>query len=278
MLTMNGVKTSSVNCNIHVIFLTYAVNNFVMKRLLLPLISDTALCVFICFFASFTCMRYYTRNIVISLICALLCSALVGIISFLCIRGKLKKNYLLKSDEKRRALLATHLALADWQYIRDSFLTILPDAEISTNDTLLRFGERHFFLFKISALRPDDIGDIIKTPCGQKKIVHCNYIESEARAIAESYGIEVKDIKDAYISFNQANIMPQKFTYSPYEKLSFFKSIKGAFKRSLYKKLFFYGMGFLALSYFTFFPLYYVVLGGSMLFLSLLCLLFGRRD
>ena len=66
----------------------------------------------------------------------------------------------------------------------------------------------------------------------------------------------------------EKDLLPEKYVYEGAKKISFFKRVKSRFSRRICAPLFWSGLSLMALSYFTFFPIYYIVSGGIMLILS----------
>ena len=249
-----------------------------MRRINLPLVLDTlfaALCAFLLFFTS---IRYYTRNAYIALGFAILACLLFGALSFLYISRKQNKKLLISKDEKQKKLLSLHLSLSSDEYITDLLSKCLTSenekCEIK-NGKLIAGDSAYFYNFKMQPISEDDVAKVIKVNCDEKKIILCNRISAEALILCENFLIEVKQIDYVYNLLKEKQLLPEKYVYEGQKKISLLKRIKARFSRKICAPLFWSGLGLLTLSYFTFFPFYYIISGGIMLILSAVTLVFN---
>ncbi len=249
-----------------------------MRRINLPLILDTlfaALCAFLLFF---TAVRYYTRNPYIALGFAVCACILFGILCFLYISRKQNKSLLISRDEKQKKLLSLHLSLSSDDYICDLF-----EKSIETSDATAEIkggkvyfkDEIYFFDFKMQPLNEDDVARVIKFNSDNKKIIYCCKASAEAAVLAENFLIEIKQIDEVYSLLKERGLLPEKYVYEGAKKISVWKRIKARFSRRICAPLFWSGAALLALSYLTFYPIYYIVSGGIMLILSAVALVFN---
>ena len=249
-----------------------------MRRINLPLILDTlftALCAFLLFFTS---IRYYTRSVYIALGFAIAACLLFGALSFLYISKKQNKKLLLARDEKQKKLLALHLSLSSDEYISNLMIKSLPDdgekAEIKGK--AISIGDYDYFCnFKMQPISEDDVAKVIKIKSDNKKVILCNRISAEALILCENFLIEVKQIDFIFNLLKEKELLPDKYIYEGQKKISAFRRIKARFSRKICAPLFWSGLALLFLSYFTFFPIYYIVSGGMMLVLSAVALVFN---
>ncbi len=114
----------------------------------------------------------------------------------------------------------------------------------------------------------DDVAKVIKYKCEENKVIYCCRISAEAAALAENFLIDIKQIDYVYSLLKEKDLLPEKYVYEGAKKISVWKRIKTRFSRKLCAPLFWSGLALLALSYFTFFPVYYIISGGIMLALS----------
>ena len=82
-------------------------------------------------------------------------------------------------------------------------------------------------------------------------------------------------IDDFHDTLKQKNLLPEKYAYEEAKRTGLFKKIKSRFTRKLCAPLFWSGSALLALSYFTFFPIYYIVSGSIMLIIAAIALVFN---
>lgn len=248
-----------------------------MKRINLPLVADTVfagLCGFLLFF---TAVRYYTRNAALALFFGIAAMLLLGALGYLYISRKQNKKLLVSRDEKEKKLLALHLSLSSDAYIKKLLCSMLGEgAEISGKKVLL--GETaNFFDFKMQPLTEDDVARVIKNGFRGKKKIYCSAVSPQAAALAQNFSIGVVKIDEVYESLKEKRLLPEKYAYEEPPAPKFFQRVKARFKRKLAAPLFWSGAGLLVLSYFTFFPLYYIISGSVLLILSAVSLVFGQR-
>jgi len=245
-----------------------------MKRINLPLVLDTAFAGICAFLLFFTAIRYYTKNVIIALAFGIAACILFGALGFLYISKKQNKSLLISRDEKNKKLLALHLSLSSDDYIKNLFKKCFDDAKIR-GKRLICGGQMYFFDFKMQPLSEDDVALVIKYKFDGEKNIFCTKVSPEAAVLCENFSIKVTGIDDVYSLLKQKNLLPEKYVYEGAEKVSFFKRIKARFSRRLCAPLFWSGLSLMALSYFTFYPVYYIVSGGIMLILSATALIFN---
>ena len=248
-----------------------------MRRLNLPLVLDTVFAGICAFLLFFTSVRFYTKSAVLGLIFGITALLLFGALAYVYISRKQNKKLLLSRDEKNKKLLALHLSLSSDAYIKTLFKSLFGEgARISGQKVL--FGERaNFFNFKMQPLTEDDVARVIKYRFDGKKRIYCAKISPEAAALAANFLIELTDIDGVYYALKEKELLPEKYVYEGAQKVKFFQKVKSRFNRRLAAPLFWSGAGLLALSYFTFFPIYYIVSGSIMLILSAVSLVVTQK-
>ena len=248
-----------------------------MRRINLPLVSDTlfvALCAFLLFFTS---IRFYTRNPYVALGFAIVACLLFGALGFLYVSKKQNKKFLRSRDEKGKKLLSLHLSLSSDKYVSELLKKCLAreDEKPQTRNGGIIIGDcAYFYNFKMQPVSEDDAAKVIKIKTEKNKILLCNRISPEGMLLCENFLIEVKQIDYIYGALKKKELLPEKYAYEG-QKTNPFKRIRARFSRKICAPLFWSGLALLALSYFTFFPVYYIVSGGIMLILSASALVFN---
>ncbi len=245
-----------------------------MKRLNLPLFLDTLFASICAFLLFFTAIRFYTKNAIIGLIFGICGGILFGMLAFLYISTKQNKTLLLSRDEKAKKLLALHLSLSRDDYISKLFKDCFENAKICGKRVICG-GVSYFFNFKMQPLGEDDVAKVIKFRYDGEKKIYCVKASPEAVMLASNFSIETVGIDQVYAELKKNNLLPEKYVYEEAKKQNFFKRIKLRFSRKLCAPLFWSGAALLGLSYFTFFPIYYIVSGSIMLILSAVALVFN---
>lgn len=248
-----------------------------MKRLNLPLVLDTVFAGICAFLLFFTSVRFYTKSVALALVFGICALFLFGALAYVYISRKQNKNLLLSRDEKNKNLLALHLSLSSDGYVKRLFKSLLGgDAKIS-GQKIISGDTANFFCFKMEPLSEDDVAKVIKHGFKGKKRIYCTKCSAAAAALASDFLIEITGIDGVYSALKEKNLLPEKYVYGGAEKISFVKRIKSRFNRRLCAPLFWSGAGLLALSYFTFYPIYYIVSGSLMLILSAVALAVTQR-
>lgn len=248
-----------------------------MKRLNLPLISDTVFAGICAFLLFYTAVRFYTKSSIIGLIFGVLALLLFGALAYVYISRKQNKNLLLSRDEKNKKLLSLHLSLSSDAYIKKTFKELFGEGAKISGQKVVLGDTASFFNFKMQPLTEDDVAKVIKYRYEGKKRIYCAKISPEAAALASNFLIELIGIDGVYSALKSKDMLPEKYVYEGAEKISVFKKVKARFNRRLAAPLFWSGAGLLALSYFTFFPVYYIVSGSIMLILSAISLVVNQR-
>lgn len=248
-----------------------------MKRLNLPLALDTLFAGICAFLLFFTAVRFYTKSVAIAAVFGVCAMFLFGALAYVYISRKQNKNLLLSRDEKNKKLLALHLSLSTDGYIKRLFKNLLgEDAKIS-GQKVVSGDIANFFCFKMEPLTEDDVAKVIKYRFEGKKHIYCAKSSAEAAALAANFLIDITGIDGVYSALKEKDLLPEKYVYEGGEKPTFFKRIKLRFNRRISAPLFWSGVGLLALSYFTFFPVYYIVSGSLLLILAAVSLVMGQR-
>ncbi|MDE6557519.1 MAG: hypothetical protein K2K39_00270 [Clostridia bacterium] len=243
-----------------------------MKRLNFALVSDVIFFTLCAFILSFTLIRFYTKSAITALIAAIGCALICGIIAFFILYQKRKKTLLLSLGESERKSLSLHLSVCSTAYLNDLFENALIGTYIGGNH--LQSAENiYFFNFKLSPISPDDIAEIIKFDSAKKKCLYCCEASPAALSLAEDFGIKVTEIAEIYALLKDKKLLPEKYALGNVKKPSFFKRVKKRFNRKLCPPLFFCGLSLLFFSFFTFYPLYYIIFGGALLALSAVSIL-----
>lgn len=248
-----------------------------MKRLNLPLALDTlfvGVCAFLLFF---TAVRFYTRSVAAALVFGITAAFLFGTLAFVYLSGKQNKKLLLSRDEKNKKLLELHLSLSSDGYIKKLFKSLWGEGAKISGQKVIWGDAANFFCFKMEPLTEDDVARVIKYRFDGKKHIYCAKCSAEAAALAENFLIGITGIDGVYSALKEKNLLPEKYVYEGAEKTGFFKRIKSRFNRKLAAPLFWSGAGLMALSYFTFFPVYYIVSGSLLLILSAVSLVTAQR-
>jgi hypothetical protein len=246
-----------------------------MKRINIPLILDSLFSGFCAFVLIFTAVRFYTKNIPLSLTLGITALILFGVLAFVYISKKQNKSLISSHTEKEKKLLVGYLTLSkrdELNSLAKAYFGVnckISNCKIETLDCNI------FYNFKIEALKADDVTYVIKHRGNKKNILLCNKISEEGEKLCASFDIEIFDIDKIYSLLKAQNLLPEKYPNLDTKKTNIIKRVTKRFNKKLCSPLFFSGISLLVLSYFTFFPLYYLIFGGVLLSLSVLALVKG---
>jgi len=244
-----------------------------MRKINLPLILDTAFTAVVSFLLFFTAIRFYTKSAVIGLIFGIAAFVLFGMLAFLYISRKQNKSLLISRDEKQKKLLSLHLSLSSDDYVKDLMKKCLGEDAKIRGKRVICGGKEYYFYFKMQPLSEDEVAQVIKRKTENEKVIFCTKTSVETVMLAESFNIKITCIDEIYSLLKSKELLPEKYVYDDAQKIGLFKRIKARFSRKLCAPLFWSGAALLALSYFTFYPIYYIISGGLMLILAAVALI-----
>lgn len=225
----------------------------------------------------FTAVRFYTRNVWIALFFGISALLLFGALAFLYISRKQDKKLLLSRDERNKKLLSLHLSLSSDGYLKRLFCDLLGEGAKISGKKVVKEDTAYFLRFGMQPITEDDVAQVIKYKFGGKKKIFCSKISAEAAALAEAFSIGLTGIDEVYSSLKEKGLLPEKYVYEGPQKTGVFKKIKSRFNKRLAAPLFWSGAALLMLSYFTFYPVYYIISGGILLILSAVALVINQR-
>lgn len=238
-----------------------------MKKVNLALVSDVLFFTLCSFFISFAAIRYFFKSAVSALIVAVGISLCAGLASLFFLLSSRKKRIALTLNENEKKSLSLHLSVCNENAVRKIFLNLLDGAYPQGNYVE---DEEHifFFNFKLSQISPDDVAAVIKVESEKVKKLFCCCVSPEAASLAEDFSIKIAEVAEIYALMKEKGQLPEKYALGEVKKPSVFKRIKKRFTRKLCPSLFFGGATLLFFSFFTFYPVYYIVSGAILTALS----------
>ncbi|MCD8309583.1 MAG: hypothetical protein LUD19_06990 [Clostridia bacterium] len=241
----------------------------------LALYADTALAAVCAFIFIFTLVRYYTFNIAASLCAAVLCAVAAGTGAYFYIRHKQRKKLLYGKEAEEKNKLAMHLCLLPFD--KACLLIISATGGIKKGKRIECENCVLFPVFKAEPCDMDDIMPALRCKSGGKdKIIVCNYITDGARKLAANCAAAVWECADLYRKLKKQNKLPETYLYAEPAKVKLLKRIKLRFSRKLCLPAFWSGAALTFMSWFTFYPIYYIVSGALLLALCAAAAVFGQ--
>lgn len=246
-----------------------------MKKLNFALISDVIFFTLCAFILCFTGVRFYTRNALTALIVAVGTALACGLIAFYVLLAKRKKRLILSLSESEKKSLSLHLSVCGEEYLLNLFESALEGTYVR-GKRLQTEENAYFFNFKMSPLSSDDIAEVIRSSVKKRKFIYCCEISPAALSLAEDFSIQIVTVAEIYALLKDKKLLPEKYALGNVKKPNILKRIKKRFNRKLCPPLFFSGLTLLFFSFFTFYPLYYIVFGGILMALSAVSILISQ--
>ncbi len=243
-----------------------------MKKINLPLITDVTFTALSAFLLFYTALRHYSGSVYIAMPFAIAAAFLFGALAYLIISGKQRKRRIIYRDAKERELLKTHLSLLSKT---ESARLVAPCLEDGAKVEKYRIcsDERVYYpMFTFEKLGEGDIAAVIKRRADRQKVVLCNSFTPEAQSLADRFNIKIVCADDMFDKLKDSGNLPQKYLCADVAKSGTFRKIVGRFNKKLTAPLFLSGIALIILSYFTFFPVYYVASGSVLLVLAVIAL------
>lgn len=246
-----------------------------MKKINLALISDALFYTLCAFLVGFCAIRFFFKSVVVAVIVAASIAVAVCLLSLYSLVKRRQKLIATTAMDGNRKQLALYLATLAPKEAALLFANALNGTYTAGNVVEDEENEYHF-LFKIAPLNCDDIAAVLQNRGGKKVVLLCNTLAPEAADFAKEFGVKVKCIGELYDLLKQSDLLPEQYAFGGLVKKGAFKKIKLRFNRKLCPSLFFSGFFLLLYSFFSFYPVWYVVTGSILTVLSAVCLFFGQ--
>ena len=236
-----------------------------MKKIDLPLWSDTVFFFACCWILSLCILRYYRITMWLAVALCSLISLLLGAGFFFLLYRSRKKKFLLKRDIEEKEKLMLHLALSSAEANEKLFKPLLQEEERTT-----------FLLFSMQPLSADTVAEKIKNMKGEEEFcIFCNTLSPEARQLCEAFTLPVTEGNEVYIKLKDKKLLPEKYICGEKKRRSVKEKLKIGFCKKNSRSFFVSGAALLILSLFSFFPLYYVIGGSILVLTALIVRIFG---
>lgn len=242
-------------------------------KLTLPIFSDTFLSGFITFFISRIFLRYITaKSVAINVLSAALAVCVSLLVYTVLSKNSNKKSSRIK-EQKRLDFILSELELTDDNRLIALFLPLFRKSKIPFeiyDDRIETENFVFFFDYSFSTERKTVV-NVIKKSDGKKAVLFCNTLSNDCAALCEANKerILIAD-KTVLLRLEKYGLnLPQppekqKSRFIPYVKQSIISlsTIKHA------RALAFSGAAILLFSRISFYPLWYRICGGTLLFIS----------
>ena len=254
-----------------------------MKNLSLPIIFDTFFIFFISLFFFYALFLYGVGGFSLSIFLSTLIAVIIsfGFIVFSLKKGETKKN---KENEK--------INIKNFNYnlyflSKSKLLEILKDYYlIENNDVKLtkNYLEIDGKSIIIPIIKPEQvtINDIVfAVKQGQhhlKRIILGVNFSEDCIVFINDVGLDIELLKteELYLMLKEKNITINSIEINPKPKNRIIHNLNKVFTKKQYKRFLLAGVVITASSFFSFYPLYYLIFGGVLLFLGAYLKLFKK--
>ena len=286
-----------------------AAGTYGMKRLDLPLWSDTIFVFSTAFLLFFCIFRFYLRGLWAAMLCALAAGGAAGVLFFFFLRARRRKKHSSEGEKAEIGKLAFHLAMDSPEHNAELIAKCLssghgrtqgsegenkPRSESSAAEpgaapaapvpyAQIRGGRidtesgSTFLKFQFEAVTADELSPVIRAEGEQKTVLGAAFTD-EAQKLAAAFGVTLKDAAEVYSLVKESGCMPETLISPPEQKGGFRTKFAFRVRKSAWRGYLFSGVFLLLFSLFTIFPVYYVVSGGILLAIAAAVRFLGKRD
>lgn len=250
-----------------------------MKKIDLPLLTDTLFLLCISFLFFFCIFRFYISALWGALLCALAAAGALTFLLHLFIKRHRGKRYTARQDKLEVQKLSFHLAMDSPANNEKRVAEALAcesgkDAKIE-NGCIAVEEKRYFLLFKLEPATADELAAVVRSGGGEKAVLASSFTK-DAEALAISFGIELWEAEKVYSLLKEAGRLPENYIMGNQIRRSLKNGIRLRLSRKSWRGYLLAGTALLLFSLISFFPVYYIVAGGLMLAAAVLVRIFGK--
>lgn len=272
----------------------------IMKRIDLPLWSDTVFLFFAVFLFFFCVFRFYLHSLWGALLGALAAAAAAAFLFFLFFRARRKKRHASEGEKAEIGKLAFHLAMDSPEHnaaLIAKCLSVEHEREAGENadaGTAAAHGSEReyarirggridtekgstYLKFQFEKVTADELSPVIRAEGEQKTVLGAAFTD-EAQKLAAAFGLELKDAAEVYALVKDSGCMPETLISPPEPKRGFRAKFAFRIRRGAWRGYLFSGTFLLLFSLFTIFPVYYIAAGGILLAVAAAVRFFGKKD
>ena len=262
-----------------------------MKKIDLPLWSDT-LCLFFCLFLFFFAVFRFSLPLWASALIAAAAAGAAAVLLFLFLRARRKKRHEGEREKAEIEKFAFHLAMSPPERNAKLLAESLNAAEAKRNggnaeappapyraqkDALLCENGRALVRFRFEKVTADELSPLVRAK-EERKAVFAGGFTEEAQKLAGSFGLRLFGAPETYTLVKESGCMPQSLIAPPEKKGAFLQRLRHSVRRRAWRGYAFAGGSLLLFSVLTVFPVYYIVSGSLLLALALLIRFFGKKE
>ncbi|MGN0805750.1 MAG: hypothetical protein ACI4MC_01820 [Candidatus Coproplasma sp.] len=247
-----------------------------MRKITLSVVSDVLFFTLCAFLICFTAVRFFFKSVATAVILSALVAVAVCLITLRLTLKRRERLIATTVGEGERKLLAIYLSTLPSDKLQSLFLSALDGTYAAGNG--IEDGENQYlFFFKLSPATCDDIAAAVKSRGEKNVVLLCCALQPEAARLAKDFGVRHMCMGEIYPLLKEKKLLPESYPFDTSVKKGVFNKIKRRFNRRLCPSLFFSGLFLLIYSYFSFYPVWYIVTGSILTLLSAACLFFAEK-
>lgn len=254
-----------------------------MKKIDLPLWSDTLFLFICCFLLSFCALRYFLRGLWLCLVLAAVIAVSCAILLHLLLRRRRQKRHAAEQEREKVAALAFHLALDSPAHNAARIAECLNAQDDraapfrAVNGRAVSDCATVFPLFRFERVTADDLVCVLRD-ASPHKTVWAGGFTDEARKLADTFELQLKDATQVYALLQDSGCLPETMLAPPTQKTDWRTKLRFRLRRESWRGYAFSGAFLLLFSLLTVFPLYYILSGGLLLSIAVLIRFFGKKS
>lgn len=249
-----------------------------MKRLDLPLILDVLFYSFCTFLISVGLLRYGRAPTGIAISVSVLLAAAAGAGCFLLIYLRHRKHSLSRAERERKEKLLLHLALEREERLNKQLLAAFTAdgrGAIEQNGIISVDGEANIPLFTMQPVSADAVAKLIRSYGEIPFTLLVNELTPEAERLLLSFGRKAVRGDEIFDLFERTATTPEKLICGEIPRPRARAKFRRIFAKRNARPFFVSGALLLLMSFFTFFPVYYIISGSILLFAAMAVRLLG---
>ena len=248
-----------------------------MRKINLAVISDVLFFTLCAFLVCFTLIRYFFKSVAVAIIISCIVAAAVLLLTLFLSLKRRQKLIATTVGEGERKLIAIYLSTLTPDKLKSLFLAAL-DGTYAVGNRIEDDENEYRFCFKLTPLTCDDIAEQIKYGGEKQIILLCCSLAPDAISFAKDFSIKTLCVGELYPLLKKKGLLPESYPFAHSVKKGVISKVKKRFNRRLCPSLFFSGLFLLIYSFFSFYPVWYIVTGSVLTLLSAVCLFFGESD
>lgn len=196
-------------------------------------------------------------------------------------RKKYVKN---KEEEKKLEKIKTKLKMNSDKQNFDflvKLFTLLDYNFIKSGNKLIYKNYNVFILFKFEPITKDELCSFYKkTENNAKTLIFCSELSEQSKIFANDFSerIIIQNAENLFLLMKKVNCFPDVSKIPEKEKVKFLETVKSFLIKENGKRFIWYGITLLIISLFTYYPVFYLLIGTILCVLGLIGRFFGKKE